>query len=138
MKKIILIALTYLVCRILKIGNIWLGFMSAFVIIHSFKAPLSAFWEIPIGCLLCAIALETAEGDMHSFLSVLIPTGAVLTAFSSPGKLAVFFPLAVAAIVSEKVFFAAALFSVLWCSVRNLFVKNYFTTKKAVLQADTD
>lgn len=138
MRKIVYLSATYAVCRFLGIENIWSGFAFSLLIMLFFRIPDTVLWEIPIGALVCAISLSAAGEDTATLIRILIPSAAVIIAFSSPSKLFFFFPMAVCALFFKNIFFTAALFASLWYAIRLLFIKNYFNIEKKILQAHTD
>ena len=138
MKKIIYFILTYIVCRVLGIGDIWLGFAPFVCIILFTRLGNSLVWEIPIGTLICAIIINLAGKDFTRLLRILIPCGAVVIAYASPKRLALFFPAAVLSLFLKNAYCVAVMGAFVWCGIRLLFVKDYSTTTKPILQATTD
>lgn len=138
MKKIIYFILTYIVCRVLDIGDIWLGFAPFVCIILFTRLGNSLVWEIPIGTLICAIIINLAGKDFTLLLRILIPCGAAVIAYASPKRLALFFPAAVLSLFLKNAYCVAVMGAFVWCGIRLLFVKDYSTTTKPILQATTD
>ena len=138
MKKIIYFILTYIICRILGISDIWLGFAPTLCLILFTRLENSLVWEIPIGTLICAILINMAGKDFTLLLRMLIPCGAAVIAYTSPKRLALFFPAAVLSLFLKNAFCVALMGAFVWCGIKLLFVKDYSTTIKPILQATTD
>lgn len=138
MKKIIYFILTYIICRVLGISDIWLGFAPFVCLILFTRLGNSLIWEIPIGTLICAIIINVTGKDFTLLLRILIPCGAAVIAYASPKRLALFFPAAVISLFLKNAYCVAVMGAFLWCGVKLLFVKDYSTTTKPILQATTD
>ena len=138
MKKIIYFILTYIVCHILGVGGIWLGFAPFMCLTLFTRLKNSLIWEIPIGTLICAIIINLAGKDYTLLLRILIPCGAAIIAYTSPKRLALFFPAAVLSLFLKNEYCVAVMGAFLWCGIKFLFVKDYSITTKPILQATTD
>ena len=86
MRKILCITLSFVVCRFLDVTDIWTGF-TLVTLGLMLKLNPSLLWEIPIGVLSCSIVTDVFYNDMADILRVIIPTAAVLMAYSAPRKL---------------------------------------------------
>lgn len=138
MKKIIYFIITYIVCRILGLSDVWLGFAATYAVLLFTKMTPSLFWEIPMGTLASAISISAMGGDFAALLRILIPCAGVIIAYTSTKRLAIFFPAAVLALFFKNVYFAAAMCAFIWCGVKFLFPQKYSNTTKPILQATAD
>ncbi len=138
MKKIIYFILTYIVCRVLGISDIWLGFAPFVCLILFTRLDNSLVWEIPIGTLICAIIINATGKDFTLLLRILISCGAAVIAYPSPKRLALFFPVAVLSLFLKNAFCVAIMGAFVWCGIKLLFVKEHSNTRKPILQATTD
>lgn len=138
MKKIIYFIISYIVCQALGLNDIWLGFAISYAAILFTRMTDSLLWEIPMGALAAAIGISAIGEDFASLLRILIPCAGVIIAYTSPKRLALFFPAAVLALFFKNVYFAASMCAFIWCGVKFLFIKEHSNTTKPILQAGTD
>lgn len=134
MKRIFYIALSFIVCCLLKTQHIWIVFAPVFVIMLLFKFDSTVIWEIPLACLACS-ALETALGDdIITLLRIIIPVSAVFIGFVAPKKLFPFFFFAVCALFLKNIYGAAAIWGTLWSVMHKFLIKPHSITKTTLLQ----
>ena len=132
MRKIICIAITFLVCYILKIHHLWIGFVPVYLILHPCKNEKSLLWEIPLALLLCNV-LEMAFAEDATMLTYsFILSGVLLVSAFAPKKLAFVFPLIVFALIDKNIYSVAALWAVVWHGIS--YIPRNFTTKQLNLQ----
>lgn len=132
MRKIIYLAVTYMICAVMGLGNIWLWFTPVLLSMLLFKIPNSIWWEIPIACLSFNILELLFEDDLKALLHILILCSTVIISVISPRRLFVFFLIAIAAMYFENIFTAAAVWATLWYGLRSALT--HFTIKKVNLQ----
>ena len=117
MHKILALALSFIICRVFGITDIWLLFVPVYFI-FMFPDISGLSWE----SLLCALTAETilAFSGEYALLicRILMVCSAVFFAFRTPRKLLLFFPLAVLSLffLPEKQSFILIL-SALCCSI---------------------
>ncbi len=132
MRKLIYIAITFVICYILKLGHIWLGFVPSMLAMLLLKFKSSVLWEIPLAVLSCNVLEIAFADDVRILLHILILCSTVVICFASPRRLYIFFPIAILALFFENIYAVAAMWATLWCGVR--IILSYFTTKKLNLQ----
>lgn len=117
MKRTFYIALSFIICCLLKTQHIWIIFAPVFVSMLLFRFGNATIWEIPLACLACSV-LETAfSDDIITLTRLIIPISAAIIGFISPKKLALFFPSAVCAIFLKNIYGVAAVWAVMWSTV---------------------
>lgn len=132
MRKLLYIAITYVICYILKLDRIWLGFVPVMLAMLFFRIDSSFLWEIPLAVLSCSVLEIAFSDDIKILLYVLILCSTAAVSAASPKRLAIFFPVAIFAILFENIYAVAAVWATLWCGVR--IILRYFTTKQFNLQ----
>lgn len=136
MRKIFYVLITFAVCALSGAGGLWIGFAAAFLLLSLKNANSSILWEIPMGVLICSIASDVFSGGEITLIRILIPITAALFAGFYPKKLFLFFPLAIVSLVLRDTYGISVMCASMWCGVRNVFAKNNFTIKKALLQGN--
>lgn len=132
MRKLFYLAITFVICYILNLDRIWLGFVPVMLAMLLFRVDSSALWEIPLAVLSCSVLEIAFAEDIKILLYALILCGTVAVSAASPKRLFIFFPVAVFAIFFENIYAVAAVWATLWCGVR--IILRYFTTKQFNLQ----
>ncbi len=132
MRKLFYLAITFVICYILKLDRIWLGFVPVMLAMLLFRVDSSALWEIPLAVLSCSVLEIAFAEDIKILLYALILCGTVAVSAASPKRLFIFFPVAIFAIFFENIYAVAAIWATLWCGVR--IILRYFTTKQFNLQ----
>ena len=117
MQKFLFTALSFIVCRVFGITNIWLLFVPVYVIFmfpHISDLP----WESVL-CALTAEAVLSFAGEYTLFICrILMVCSAVFFALRTPRKLLIFFPLAVFSLFfSPEKEGCILMLSALWCSI---------------------
>lgn len=131
MRKLIYFATTFSVCHIFGLGNIWLGFTSAFLLL-SLKFHDEYLWEIPLAVLSCSVLIVAFSDDIKFVVQILILLSAVPVALATPKKLLIFFPVSALALFMENDYSIALVWATLWYGVRSVF--SHFIIKKEPLQ----
>ncbi len=132
MRKLIYLIVTFFVCRIFGVGNLWLGFTSVFLLMSLFRFHDSFLWEIPLAVLSCSVITIAFADDMKIATQILILISTVVISYASPKKLAPFFLISAIALFYENAYSIAFVWATLWYGVRSAF--GYFITKKPSLQ----
>ena len=132
MRKLFYLAITFVICYILSLDRIWLGFVPVMLAMLLFRVDSSALWEIPLAVLSCSVLEIAFAEDIKILLYALILCGTVAVSAASPKRLFIFFPVAVFAIFFENIYAVAAVWATIWCGVR--IILRYFTTKQFNLQ----
>ena len=135
MRKIICLAVTFISCLVLNTGSLWLWFTPIFLAMLAFDVPESAWWEIPLAVLFCSVINIGFKDNITTIMRVMIVLSSALIAYQNPGRLAVFFLVAIAAIYFDNIYAFASVWAMQWCAVRAFFVQRiplsegYSTTK---------
>ena len=132
MRKIIYIAITYIICCILKTEHIWPWFVSALLFVSFFKLENSFLWEIPLATLFCNIFEIAFPEDTRMLIYVLVLVSTLVISIVSPKKLAILFPIIIFSVFVENIYAIASLWAIVWYGMRTVFC--YFTTKQMNLQ----
>ena len=132
MRKILYIAITFIICYILKTDHIWLGFVSTLLLISFFKIEDSFLWEIPLATLFCNVFEIAFIQDTRMLIYILALASTLLICVVSPKRLAVLFPVIIFATYVEQIYAIASLWAVVWYGIRTIL--SYFTTKQMNLQ----
>ena len=132
MKKTVFIAVTFAICRLLKLEHLWLGVVPAMISIIFFRFSESVLWEIPLAVLSCSVLEIAFANDIKLLLQLLVLFGTAVIYFASPKRLMLFFPIAVIAMIFENIYSAALLWGALWAGSHIILCD--FTTKRAALQ----
>ncbi|MBE7055362.1 MAG: hypothetical protein E7392_04535 [Ruminococcaceae bacterium] len=134
MRKLLYLIITFIVCYILKLQDIWVVFVPVMLLLIKFKFNAAALWEIPLCCLALGV-LETAFGDdMVTLLRILIPCSGAIIGLFSPKKLFVFFLAAAYGVIVKNMSGVCVIWAVLWSVARLFFINSYSTTKVTDLQ----
>lgn len=132
MRKLFYLAITFIICYILKLDRIWMGFVPIMLAMLFFRIDSSALWEIPLAVLSCNVLEIAFSEDIKILLYVLVLFATVAVSAASPKRLFIFFPVAVFSMFFENIYAVSAVWATLWCSVRIILC--YFTTKQFNLQ----
>lgn len=132
MRKLVYLAITFVICYILGLQRIWLGFAPAMAAMLLFRFGSSVLWEIPLAVLSCSVLEIAFADDVKALLQILILCSTVIISAASPKRLAIFFPIAALAMFFENIYSIASVWAALWCGVR--IIPSYFTTKQINLQ----
>lgn len=132
MRKIIYIAITFIICSFLKLQNIWLGFAPVFLLMSLFKFDRNFLWEVPLAVMLCDVLLIVFFEDLRMLIYILSLVSTVLISLTSARKLFFLFPIIILAVTNENMYTVSALWATVWYALHFLF--GYFTTKQFTLQ----
>lgn len=132
MRKIIYIAITFIICCFLKLQNIWLGFVPVFLLMSLFKTDKNFLWEIPLAVMLSDILLIVFAEDLRMLIYILALASTVLISVISAKKLFFLFPIVIIAVTNENIYTVSALWATVWYGLH--FILGYFTTKQFNLQ----
>ncbi len=132
MRKLFYLAITFVICYLLKLERIWLGFAPVMLAMLLLRIDSSALWEIPLAVLSCSVLQIAFADDIKILLYVLILCSTIAVSAASPKRLAIFFPVVIFAMLFENIYAVAAVWATLWCGVRIILC--YFTTKRLNLQ----
>jgi len=132
MRKIIYIAITFIICLFLKLQNIWLGFLPVFLSLSFFKIDKNFLWEIPLAVLLCDILLVIFTDDVRMLIYILAIASTGLVSLVSAKKLYLLFPIVILSVVVKNIYTVSALWAAVWYATRTIIA--YFTTKQFNLQ----
>ena len=132
MQKIIYVAITFVICNFLKIQNLWLGYISVFMLLSDLKFDRNILWEIPLALMLCDVLVIFFSDDIRMLVYVFSVTATTLISVFSPMKLLYLFPVIILAVISKNIYMASALWASVWYSAHLLI--QYFTTKQFDLQ----
>lgn len=132
MRKIIYIAITFIICSFLKLQNIWLGFAPVFLLMSLFKFDRNFLWEVPLAVMLCDVLLIVFSEDLRMLIYILSLVSTVLISLTSARKLFFLFPIIILAVTNENMYTVSALWATVWYALHFLF--GYFTTKQFTLQ----
>ena len=123
MKKIIFsILFSFFFCLCLNVVDIWLYFTPFYFMMEGRKISENAMWEIPMGSLVCAIALSFSNGYEGVVLRSLIILSAALVSATNPKKLLIFFPAAALSLFLSAESGAAVMSACMWCGASRLFM----------------
>ncbi len=132
MRKIIYIAITFIICSFLKLQNIWLGLVPVFLLMSFFKIDRNFLWEIPLAVMLCDVLLTVFSEDLRILVYILSLISAALISVASARKLFFLFPIIILAVTNENMYIVSALWASVWYALH--FILGYFTTKQFALQ----
>lgn len=132
MRKIIYIAITFIVCSFLKLQNIWLSFAPVFLLMSFFKFDRNFLWEVPLAVMLCDVLLIVFSEDLRMLVYILSLVSTVLISLTSARKLFFLFPIIILAVTNENMYTVSALWASVWYALH--FILGYFTTKQFALQ----
>ena len=132
MRKLIYFAITFVICYILGLWRIWLGFVPALLAMMLLKTESSLLWEIPLAVLSCNVLEIAFADDVKLLLHILILCSTVIISIISPRRLVIFFLIAALAMFFENIHSIAAVWATLWFGVRTIL--SHFTTKQTNLQ----
>lgn len=132
MRKIIYIAITFIICYFLKLQNIWLGFVPVFLLMFFFKSDRNFLWEIPLAVMLCDVLLIVFSEDLRMLIYILSLVSTALISVASTRKLFFLFPIIILAVTNENMYTVSALWASVWYALH--FILGYFTTKQFALQ----
>ena len=121
-----------MVCHIFGLGNTWIAFTSALLLMTAFKLYDSFLWEIPLAVLSCSVLQIGFAEDIKVVVQILIIATTVVMAYIAPKRLVPFFIISTIALFYESTYSIALMWAMLWYSVRCVFV--HFITKKTSLQ----
>ena len=136
MKKIIYITISFFICRLLGIADVWAGFALVSVLIFPGTAK-NFIWEIPLGVLALSVATDAFASDLVSVLRITVLIAPLFTVYMYPKRLWLVFGVPIIAVVFKNIYTLSALWSLLWYSFRPVtfsLYKNYFSTKRQLLQ----
>ena len=129
MQKLFSLGLSFLICLIFGISDVWIWFSISFVLL-SFPDMDESIWEIPLGAMAISVILAFCRDYTEVLTASLIIPASVIFAAAKPRKLLVFYPLVIASLFffpnSESVVFAMA--ASLWCACREAFGSLQTTT----------
>ena len=122
MQKLFSLAISFLICLVFGVADVWPWFALSFVLL-SLPDIRESVWEIPIGAMAISV-LVIFLGDYTAVLmSVLLISTSVIFAISIPRKLIIFYPLAAIALflfpADESIVYTMA--AALWCACRGAF-----------------
>lgn len=132
MRKIIYIAITFVICSFLKLQNIWLGFVPVFLLMSFLKIDRNFLWEVPLAVMLCDVLLIIFSEDLRMLIYILSLVSTVLISVTSARKLFFLFPIIILAVTNENMYTVSALWASVWYALH--FILGYFTTKQFALQ----
>lgn len=132
MRKIIYIAITFIICLFLKLQNVWLGFVPVFLSLSFFKVDKNILWETPLAILVCDILLVIFTDDMRILVYILAIASAGLVSLVSAKKLYILFPIIILSVVAKNIYTVSALWAAVWYAARTIIA--HFTTKQFNLQ----
>ena len=116
MKKIIFnILFSFFFSLCLNVVDIWLYFTPFYFMMEGRKISENAMWEIPMGSLICKIALSFSNGYEGVVLRSLIILSAAVISATNPKKLLIFFPAAALSLLLSAESGAAVISACLWC-----------------------
>ena len=136
MRILMYLITTFCACNLLGLSAVWAGFTVTMLLVT--KINSSSLWEIPMGVLACSIITDIFADEATGILWVLIPLAMVLITYSKPKKLPLVFAVSVLALFLKNIYAVAAMWSLVWCGVRVLFVnpQKYSTIKRQALQGN--
>lgn len=142
MRKFLYVAATFVLCAVFGFAEIWTGFTAVYILFLFGKTESSALWEIPMAVLAGSIIIDFFPENADAVIKVLIPFGAVLTAYYLPAKLIIFFVAAIGALFIKNESGIAAMCAVIWCGGREFIIGrqkflNYSSIKKRLLQGNS-
>ena len=123
MRKIFYLILTFFICYILKLGDVWLGFAPVLLFLNLFKFEDSFLWEIPLAALSCGVLESAFVNELDTLLKIFLPCGAVFIAYNTPKRLVIFFPVAIWAIFNNNIYALCAMTASVWYGVRSIVKK---------------
>lgn len=132
MRKIICLAISFIICIFLDLKTVWLGFVPVFILLSYFKFDGNILWEIPLALMLCDVLLIAFSKDINVLVYTMAITTAVLVSIVSPKKLTWIFPVIAFSVAFKNPYTIAALWASGWYGIRTAF--GYFTTKQISLQ----
>lgn len=119
MQKILSLAISFVICFVFGIADIWPWFALSFVLL-SFPDISESIWEIPLGAMSISVLTIFCRDYTDILLSVLLIASSVIFAIAKPQKLLIFYPLCVVALFffpsNESIVFSMA--ASLWCACR--------------------
>ena len=132
MRKLTYLAITFSVCHLFGLGDIWLGFTTVLLLMTFFKFYDSFVWEIPLGVLSASVLQIAFADDIKIVVQFLILVNSIIIAYVSPKKIPLFFLISTVALFFENAYSISFEWGMLWYSVRC--ASAYFITKKPSLQ----
>ena len=132
MRKIIYIAITFIICYVLKLQNIWFGFVPVFLLMSFFKTDKNFLWEIPLAVMLCDVLLIVFSEELRMLIYILSLISTALISITSTRKLFFLFPIIILAVTNENMYMVSALWATIWYALH--FILGYFTTKQFAIQ----
>lgn len=119
MQKLLSLLISFIICFIFGIADVWLWFALSFVFL-SFPSIQESIWEIPLGAMLASVLVIFFKDYTAILLSTLLVSASVIFAVSRPQKLILFYPLAVASLFlfpsDESAVFAIG--AAFWCACK--------------------
>ena len=119
MQKLLSLLISFIICFIFGIADVWLWFALSFVLL-SFPSIQESMWEIPLGAMSISVLVIFCRDYIDVLLSVLLVASSVIFAISKPQKLIIFYPLCAVALFlfpnDESVVFSMA--AALWCACK--------------------
>ncbi len=123
MQKLFSLAISFLICLVFGIVNVWPWFALSFVLL-TFPDITESVWEIPLGAMAISVLTIFCRDYISVLLSSLLVSASVIFAIASPRKLLVFYPLAVIALflfpTDESIVYTMA--AAFWCACRSAFL----------------
>jgi len=132
MRKIIYVAITFIICYLLNIHTAWLGFIPVFILISGFKIDGNFLWETPLALMVCDVLLIAFSEDINVLVYTVAIATTVLISIVSPKKLLFVFFTVIIAGTFKNTYTITALWATVWYGLRTAF--SYFTTKRVNLQ----
>lgn len=123
MRKIFYLILTFFICYILKLSDVWLGFVPVLLLLNLFRFEESFLWEIPLAALGCGVLESAFINELDTLLKIFLPCGAVFIAYCTPKRLSIFFPIAIWAIFYNNIYALCAMAASVWFGVRTMLKK---------------
>ena len=129
MQKIFSLTISFIVCFIFGIADVWPWFALAFVLL-SFPNVQESMWEIPLGAMAISVLSIFCRDYTGILTASLIISASAIFAVSKPQKLFIFYPLAAISLflfpTSESAVYAMS--AAFWCACKYLLCMRRATT----------
>ena len=138
MKKIIYITVTFFICRLLKISDLWVGFALVSVLLFP-GAEKNFIWEIPLGVLALSVVSDAFSSDPINLLRVTVLLASLFTAYMYPKRLWLVLGVSIIAVIFKNIYTVSVMWAFLWYSFRPVtfsLYTGYFSIKRQLLQGN--
>lgn len=124
MRKTLYLILTFLICYILGLTEIWTGFCAMLLILNLFRFEEAFVWEIPLAVLGCGVLRDAFINELDNIIKILLPCAAVLISYRGARRLWLFFPIAVWTVFQGGEYAFSIMSAAVWYGMTNLVTAN--------------